>query len=144
MLVSMRVIRAGWMIVSIALIAYSLSRYAELLQPYLRIRYGIWFETGMAVGQILFQSFFIWRTPLATKMDYAVILVGVSLFGSALLWPVLLVGASPSFAGLYFMGVAGVMFVVHWGLVHRRGLPTRLCFTWMIYRLLILVFVVRF
>lgn len=124
--------------------AFTLARFAYVVQPYLRIRYGVWFEMGMVVGQILFQQMFIGRRPAIEKLDYSLVLVGVSAFGAVMLWPMLLVAPAPSIAGVYFLGVAGIMFGVHWWLTKRRGLPTLLCVTWMVYRLLLLFGVFRF
>ena len=132
---------------AIALIAKTLATFALIIQPYLSIRYNLWFELGMVVGQVLFQWCVLWRRPWSEKLDYALILIVVSSLGAALLWPLLLwnhlAPVAPLAAVVYFFSVVGIMFVAHWRIVAQAGLPTVLCATWVVFRLLILVVVLR-
>jgi hypothetical protein len=145
-------LRAGWPTAllipfAIAVIARTLAAFAQIIQPYLAIRYDLWFELAMVIGQVLFQWCVLWRRPWRDRLDYAVILIAVSSLGAALLWPLLLVhhlrAVTPLPAVLYFFAVVGVMFAAHWRMVARARLPTVLCATWVVYRLLILLVVVK-
>jgi hypothetical protein len=76
-----------------------------------------------------------------------VILIGVSGLGASLLWPLLLWNHRAAVTALaavaYFFVVVSVMFVAHWQLVKRAGLPLVLCGTWVLYRLLLLLVIVK-
>jgi hypothetical protein len=125
--------------------ACTLAAFARIIQGYLAIDYDVWFEVGMVFGQIAFQWLFLWRRPWADRLGYAVVLIGVSSLGAALLWPLLawnhLHPVRPPAAVVYFFAVVAVMFAVHVYLVARAGLPRALCATWVLYRLLILAVV---
>lgn len=130
-----------------ALIAKTLAAFAVIIQPYLAIHYDLRFELGMVIGQVLFQWCVLWRRRWSERLDYALILIGVSGLGAALLWPLLLwnhtVAVTPPAAVLWFFAVVGVMFLAHWQLVKRAGLPLVLCGTWVVYRLVLLLIVVK-
>lgn len=132
---------------SIAVIAKTLAAFAGIIQPYLAIHYDLRFELGMVIGQVLFQWCVLWRRPWGERLDYALILVGVSGLGAALLWPLLLwnhlAPLTPLAAVAYFFAVVGVMFLAHWKMVQRAGLPLILCATWVVYRLFLLLAVVK-
>lgn len=128
-------------------IAATLARFASIIEPYLAIHYDLRFELGMVIGQILFQWIVLVKKSWADRLECAAVLLCVSALGAALLWPLLAAHASspvtPLVALGYFFAVVGVMFVVHWRLVVRGGLPVHLCATWVIYRLALLAVVVR-
>jgi hypothetical protein len=128
-------------------IAKTLAGFASIIQEHLAIQYDFWFELGMVVGQVLFQWCVLWRRSWRERLDYALILLFVSGLGSVLLWPLLLLNhvaqASHLVAVGYFFVVVGVMFAAHWKLVVKSALPTILCATWVIYRLLILGVVLK-
>lgn len=46
-------------------------------------------------------------------------------------------------ARVWFFAVVGVMFVAHWQLVKKVGTPLVLCGTWVVYRLLLLLVLVK-
>lgn len=103
------------------------------------------------LGQVAFQWAFLLRHPREQKLSYAWILIAISSLGAILLWPMLaLIAWTTAFARAsvlfplgWFFAVVGIMFVVHWRLVVRVHLPKWLCATWVIYRLCLLVFLVR-
>jgi hypothetical protein len=101
----------------------------------------------MVTGQVLFQWCVLWRRAWSEKLDYALVLIAVSALGAALLWPLLawnhIAPVSPLAAVAYFFAVIGVMFLAHWSLVKRTGLPLFLCGTWVVYRLLLLCVMVK-
>jgi len=129
----------------LALVARSLGTFAAIIQPYLAVRYDWRFELGMVTGQVLFQWAFLWRRSWERRLSYAWILLAVSGLGGLLLLPVgaLATSLTPATATLGFFAIVGFMFVVHWVLVARHGLPKWLCATWVLYRLLMLTVLVR-
>ncbi len=133
-------------------IALSLAGFASIIRGYLRIHYDVWFELGMVTGQIAFQWLALtwpWRRPWKARLDYALILFAVSGLGALLLVPLIFTEhhhptvITPLVATIYFFAVVLVMFVVHYRLVIRANLPKGLCVTWVLYRLLILGFVMK-
>jgi hypothetical protein len=126
-------------------VAGTLAEFAQIIRDYLAVRYDLWFELGMVVGQVVFQWAVLWRRSWTERLDYAVILVFISGLGAALLWPLLLwnrlAPVRPLAAVAYFSAVVAVIFVVHLHLVRRAALPLILCATWVLYRLLILLVV---
>lgn len=129
---------------SIPLTTFVLSRFALLVDHHLSIDYNWLFELCMVLGQIVFQSLFILKRK-SRLLTYAVQLLKVSLLGSALLIPLLIVThyfkLSDLQVLLYFFSVVGIMFFVHKGMIKRLHLPWYLCYTWVGYRLLILIFI---
>lgn len=131
--------------VALVTIAKTLAAFATIIERYLAVHYDWRLEIGMVMGQIAFQWVFMFRRPRDEKLSYAWILVCISGLGAVLLWPLLVFGKglAPLHAVAYFFAVVGVMFVAHWGLVSRHALPKWLCATWVLYRLLLLTFLVR-
>lgn len=130
-------------------IATSLSTFAVIIQDHLRVHYDLWFELGMVTGQVAFQWLMMWRRTWTERARYAFVLIGVSLVGAALLWPMLawhlwVTGLSQLAVTLWFFGVVGVMFLVHMWLVKREKLPLFLCASWVVYRLLILIITLKY
>ena len=130
---------------AVLFVGRTLAGFAAIIQQRLAIQYDVWFEIGMVVGQVLFQWLFMWKRSWQERLDYALILFFVSSLGAALLWPLLVLVKGPSevTALAWFFTVVGIMFVVHWLLVKRRRLPTFLCATWVVYRFLILLVILK-
>ena len=129
---------------AIAFVAKTLAAFAAIIQAHLAIHYDIWFELGMVTGQVLFQWLFMLRRTWDERRDYALILIFVSTLGALLLWPLLLWNRSSVPLALgWFSGVVGIMFATHWVLVKRRALPTLLCATWVVYRMILLAIIVK-
>jgi hypothetical protein len=130
---------------AVVAIALTLGRYSVLLQRYLAVRYDTRIELGMVTAQVLFQWAFLVRRTWEERLSYAWVLITVSSVGALLLWPAILFGAplSPPRAAAYFFAVVAVMFGVHWALVVRHHLPKWLCATWVLYRLLLLIYLLR-
>ncbi len=131
--------------VALVTIAKTLAAFATIIERYLAVHYDWRLEVGMVMGQIGFQWAFMFRRPREEKLSYAWILVCISSLGAVLLWPLVLFGngVAPLRAIAYFFAVVGVMFVAHWVLVSRYALPKWLCATWVLYRLFLLGFLVR-
>jgi len=125
--------------------AVVLHTYSIFLQRFISIRYSFLFELAMVAGQLLFQSLMIWRSSFQTKFDYWFHLLTVSLLGSLLL--LLLIGFSRLFAIhayaalIYFFCVVIFMFLEHKRRIARLQLPAYLSYTWLLYRVLILIFI---
>lgn len=132
---------------AIVLIAKALAAFAVIIAPYLAIHYDVRFELGMVMGQVLFQWCVMWRRTWRERLDYALVLIAVSGLGAALLVPLLAWNHSapvtPLAAVAWFFAVVGIMFGTHAWLVKKAGLPMILCGTWVVYRLLLLLVVVK-
>lgn len=125
--------------------AYALSSFAKIIQSYLAVEYSFTTELVLVMGQVPFQWLFIWKRPWKDKVNYMTIALGVSGFGSLLLFPLLVLEyflvIDPIYATSYFFFVVGVIFVIHCLLIFIQGLPKILTISWVIYRILILVYV---
>lgn len=133
--------------VAVSVIAWTLSGFAAIVQPYLAIQYDLWVELAMVVGQVLFQWCVLWRRSWRERLDYALVLILVSSLGAVLLWPLLalnrLAPVTIPVALGWFSFVVAIMFSVHWKLVVRAKLPAVLCVGWVVYRLLLLAVLVK-
>lgn len=131
--------------IALVVVAKTLASFASRIQPYLVIHYDWRLELALVLGQVAFQWAFMVRRPRDEKISYAWVLIFVSSLGAILLWPLLAFGGGLAALGnvTYFFAVVGVMFAVHWLLVVRHGLPRWLCASWVLYRLFLLAFLVR-
>jgi predicted DCC family thiol-disulfide oxidoreductase YuxK len=99
-------------------------------------------------GQILFQGIIIsWYAP-AKRWNYLGNMMTISLAGSLLLLPVLLlahfVALNAVICTLCFMGVAGLMLLEHIRRTKLLKLGWLLTITWMVYRMLVLLLIYQF
>jgi hypothetical protein len=135
----------AYLAAAILFTAFSLSTYAAYLQQYIAVQYSFYFELGMVCGQVLFQLLWIRKRPFVLRKWYVFHLLTISLLGSALLW--LFIGAAhlwtlPGFVALAYFGcVVLFMFVEHRRRVALLSLPACLSYTWVLYRILILLFI---
>ena len=131
----------------VAFVAATLARFVTLIRPYLAVEYDVRVECAMVTGQVLFQWLVLWTRTWAVRLEYGLLVLGVSTLGAALLLPLLAYGATtPVSAGQatgYFFAVVGVMFVAHARLLQRLELPSHLTATWVLYRLFLLGVLVR-
>lgn len=134
------------MLLCISVTAFTLSRFAHLIQHLLKIRYSWEFELFMVLGQLLFQFPFIFKQPAEKKLDYFLNMLLVSFIGSVLLWPLLAVNAFYRLEDVsnicYFFTVVFIMFVEHKRRVKKLSLPEYISYTWVLYRIIILIFIV--
>jgi len=146
----MKLMHANWfkvavMVTGIAVTAFTLSQYAQLIQHLLRIRYNWQFELYMVLGMLLFQYPFIYKIAWQLKLDYYYNMLIVSLIGSGLLAPLLILNycrdCSDTFNIIYFFTVVLFMFFNHKERVRRLKLPLYISYSWVLYRLLILIFI---
>ena len=130
----------------IVITAFALNFFASLIQHLISIRYGWEFELCMVLGQMLFQLPFIWKQKPAIKQAYIYHLLTVSAIGSISLLPLLawnyFIAPLGEWWNLgYFFSVVAYMFFNHKGRVKRLRLPIFICYTWVCYRFLILLYI---
>jgi hypothetical protein len=134
------------MLISIGITAYTLSRFSVLIQSLLSIPYDWRIEMAIVTGQLLFQLLFIWNRPKFEIIRYHYTMLLISLMGSILLWPIIVINIfhiqSHITNLIYFFTVVSIMFVVHIQRVKKLQLPTYLCYTWVLYRFIILPFII--
>lgn len=130
---------------AIVFTAWSLSIYAHHLQRFLSVHYSFYFELAMVLGQLVFQSLFILKRPLSLRLHYYLQLLTVSFIGSALLWGIMgwhtFRPVPEMFFLVYFLCVVVFMFFEHKRRLRLLGLPLCLSLTWLLYRCLILAFI---
>lgn len=139
------VLQVFFALLAIVFTAFTLSLYAVYLQSFISIKYSFYFELGMVLGQLLFQTLFILKRPLRLKLRYYLHLLGVSFAGSVLLWLMIALHAlwpvSAILSLLYFLLVVVFMFFEHKRRLGIIGLPFYLSLTWLLYRSLILLYI---
>jgi hypothetical protein len=132
-------------LLAIVFTAFTLSLYAVYLQRFISIQYSFYFELGMVVGQLSFQTLFILKWPLRVKLRYYLHLLAVSFTGSVLLW--IMIGlhvlwpVTAVLSLLYFLAVVVFMFFEHKRRLAQIGLPFYLSLIWLLYRSLILLYI---
>ncbi len=132
--------------VCIVATAFTLSQYANLVQHLLSVKYNWLFELLMVIGMVLFQWVFISKKSRDILMDYFLKMLQVSLIGSVLLWPLLFMNRYYNFADatniVYFFCVVTIMFFIHKNIVTKMKLPFYLSYTYILYRFIILLFII--
>lgn len=133
------------MAICVAVTAITLNQYAQLIQHLITIDYGWQFELFMITGMLFFQYPFIHRKSQSQKLDYYFNMLLVSLIGSVLLFPLLVLNFysnySDTFNLLYFFAVVLIMFFDHKRRVAALKLPVIISYTWVLYRVIILIFI---
>jgi len=135
------------MLISISITAYTLSRFSLLIQSLLAIPYDWKLEAGIVIGQLAFQFPFLLKKKWQEWLEYYFNMLLVSLLGSILLWPIIIVNkyyaASHLVNIIYFFTVVTILFFEHRRRVEKLKLPTYLCYTWVLYRMLLLPFIIN-
>ncbi len=133
-------------IICIAATAFVLSQYAKLIQHLLSVHYNWQFELLMVLGMLIFQYPFIYKKSWNTKLDYYYKILLVSLMGSLMLLPLLILNNHfilSDFINLsIFFLIVGIMFFVHKYIVTKMQLPFYLSYTYILYRFIILLFII--
>lgn len=133
------------MLVCIAVTAFTLSRYALLIQHLLKIHYNWQFELLMVLGMLFFQFPFIYQKANSLKLEYYFNMLLVSLMGSLLLWPLLIMNqfyhCGDTINLIYFFTVVLLMFLEHKRRVAKLSMPVFISYTWVLYRVIILLFI---
>jgi hypothetical protein len=137
--------RIAVMLLCLGITAYALSQFAQLIQPFLAIPYDWKVELVIVTGQLIFQFPFIYKKPHSLKIVYYENMLMVSLIGSILLLPLIVTNRfyilSPVVNFSYFALVVGILFLEHYRRVKRLDLPSYLCWTWVLYRLIVLTII---
>lgn len=132
-------------VICMAVTAITLNQYAKLIRHLISISYDWRFEAGMIIGMLFFQYPFIYNKSYNQKLDYYFNMLLVSLIGSVLLFPLLLVNFysdhNDAINLAYFFIVVLVMFFDHKRRVAALGLPLKISYTWVLYRAVILIFI---
>lgn len=132
-------------IFSITVTALTLNQFAQLIQHLIKIKYNWRFELFMVIGMMLFQYPFIYKKEWVLKLDYYFNLLLVSLIGSILLMPLLLLNYYTDYSDIfnlvYFFVVVLIMFFEHKRRVAKLNLQSLISNTWVLYRVIILIFI---
>lgn len=100
-------------------------------------------EGAITIGQLVFQGLLIYKLNKKTILNYFGNLMTVSLMGSLMLFPLLLVKhwfiIPETLTILWFGLTVFVMFVEHFRRIKLLKLPNYLSYTWILYRVLILL-----
>jgi len=122
-----------------------LFKYSALIEALPSGNFGR--ELALATGQIIFQGLFLLRKDKETILNYFGNLITVSLMGSLLLLPMLLLTQLFQIHEFIILGwfglTAAVMFAEHYRRVLLLSLPHYLCYTWVIYRLIALALILN-
>lgn len=133
------------MLLCIVITAASLNQFAKLIQHLITIKYDWKFELFMVLGQLVFQLPFIYKKTSEEKWDYYYNMLIVSMMGSVLLLPLILFNQfyllNNTINILYFFTVVLFMFFEHKRRVYLLCMPSHISYTWVLYRFLILIFI---
>lgn len=104
-------------------------------------------ESIIALGQIGFQTLFISKLKLEKQLNYIGNLMTVSLMGSLILLPILLINAIFILPEIVLLGWFGLtvalMLLEHIRRIKILDLPKYLSATWVLYRILILIIILN-
>ncbi|KFF05325.1 thiol-disulfide oxidoreductase DCC family protein [Flavobacterium reichenbachii] len=104
-------------------------------------------EAVLAFGQIVFQSLFLLKFDKKTIVNYAGNLMTVSLMGSLILLPILILNQFVNIPETLILGWFGgtvfIMFAEHFRRIKILKLPFYLSYTWILYRILALLLILN-
>jgi len=136
----------AYLCLCVAISGFALGSFAKIVEEYLTIGYEYSTEVLVVLGQVVFQWLVMSKASWPDKKTYAILALTVSMIGSLLLLPLiayhLIFEVAPMWATAYFFTVVGVIFIIHHRLIVREQLPLILTCTWVLYRLLLLVYLV--
>jgi predicted DCC family thiol-disulfide oxidoreductase YuxK len=125
---------------ALAITSYILFGYSNLIPDFPKA--SIMREIILAFGQILFQSLFLLKFDKKTILNYTGNLMTVSLMGSLILSPILILNQFillPKMIILGWFGVtAFIICIEHFRRVKILKLPFYLSYTWILYRIIAL------
>lgn len=136
--------RLAYLTFTWAVVGAILTSYARLLTGYIPAG-NTYREYLICGGQIIFQGIIINLYSPAKRWEYLGNMMTISFAGALLLTPLLLFQhLLPVIYPLYFMAVAGLMFLEHIRRTKLLHLGWLLTVTWVIYRLAVLVLILKF
>jgi hypothetical protein len=130
--------RLGYLLVTAIVVGYFLTLYTGTLTGLLP-NGNSYREYAIAAGQLGFQGLIIATYAPKKTWDYLGNVMTISLAGSLLLLPAIIIHPSKNIAAGYFLAVAALMLIEHirrTKLLQLGWLPT---ITWITYRVLILI-----
>lgn len=133
--------RMVYIIFSLLVTSLILYHYSDLLTPFVPSG-TLYRELVICGGQIVFQGIMVAYFQKIKVIHYLGNLMTISLGGAILLTPMLIVDttfASDLFILFYFLSVAFLMFLEHVRRVKLLELPAVVSFTWVLYRILVLL-----
>lgn len=126
--------------------AFALFQYAKLVPFLSNALFGK--ELALALGQIGFQYLFIRKINKQDQLHYIGNLITVSVMGSLLLLPILILNqfvALHEYIALGWFGITvNLMILEHYRRINLLQLPKHLTLTWILYRILALPFLIIF
>ena len=126
---------------------FVLTAFAPLLSGLLPVG-GPGREYLVCAGQVLCQGLVVSILAPAKRWDYLGNMMTISVGGAVLLAPLVLaarwVPIGPGVGAAYFTVVVGLMFVEHIRRTRLLGLGTTMTFTWTLYRVFVLLFILHF
>lgn len=136
--------RLAYLLFTSISVGFVLTHYAALLKEIVPIG-NPYREYTICSGQVLFQALVISLYQPAKRLEYLGNMMTISFAGALLLLPIILLAkliAIPALAGLlYFLTVAGLMFLEHIRRAKLLSLGWLLTITWVVYRLAVLVLI---
>jgi predicted DCC family thiol-disulfide oxidoreductase YuxK len=134
--------RVAYLIIAWAVTSYILTQYVHLLQGVLPVG-NAYREYIICGGQMFFQGIVVSFLFNDKKWEYLGNMMTISLAGALLLLPMILlkgiIGQQPVFYTLYFMLVAGLMFLEHIRRSKILKIGWALTISWACYRAIILM-----
>lgn len=105
-------------------------------------------EFIITLGQLIFQSLFLLKLDKKVIFNYTGNLMAVSLMGSLLLLPMLVLqtvfNISENTILVWFTITTFIMFMEHYRRIKILELPTYLCLTWVFYRVIVLSLILNY
>lgn len=137
--------RGAYIIIAWIITSIVLASYAKMLAP-LVPQSGLGREFLICGGQVIFQTvtfILLGIKDRKTVLNYLGHLMTISLGGALLLSPMLIVSdfVTPLFSLGFFIIIAGLMLIEHVRRVKLLQLPWLLSMSWVLYRLMILGFI---
>ncbi|KQO33354.1 hypothetical protein ASF10_18510 [Flavobacterium sp. Leaf82] len=130
---------------ALTITSFVLFGYSDLI-PVLP-KTNIFREVALAFGQIIFQSLFLFKFDKRTIMNYAGNLMTVSLMGSLILLPILILNQFINIPEIVVLGwfaiTVLIMFAEHFRRIKILKLPFYLSYTWILYRILALALILN-
>lgn len=131
---------------SIVFTAFVLFYFSELLPKLPKT--NIAREFILATGQMVFQSLFLVKKDKQTILNYLGNLMTVSLLGSIILVPIICLNSIIKLPETIILGwfacTVLIMFLEHSRRIQILELPKHLTYTWVLYRIIALVFIINY
>lgn len=135
--------RVAYLLVASFISSFVLLYFTPLLGNWWPLPHDVCMELLLVLGQLVIQSSVLFllkkETPKHTHLDYLGNLITISLMGSLLLLPTLLIhnlfpNIPAAFYLIWFAGTVTCMFSEHARRIKVYKLPLWLCFSWASYR----------